>query len=131
MGRHPEFARMSLRPGIGASFMDEVASTILEHGLENKLDDVPVSLRHGKNTLPLGRYLRRRLRQRIGRSPDAPQIVLERMAEELRDLRKDTHANAAAYQKEEAFRQAVIEQNMPRAVQSERRRNIYKKGRVL
>lgn len=29
-GRHPEFARMSLRPGIGADAMHEVASTLLK-----------------------------------------------------------------------------------------------------
>jgi len=130
-GREPEFARMSLRPGIGAHVMDEVASTLLEHGLENQLEDVPVSLRHGTNTLPLGRYLRRRLRERIGRSPNAPEAVLERMEEDLRDLRSDTFSKAAVFQKQEAFRQAVIERNMPRIRQIEGRRNIYKKGRVL
>lgn len=64
-GRYPEFARMSLKPGIGASFMHEVASVLLEHGLENN-PDVPGTLRHGKKVYPLGRYLHQKLRTYTG-----------------------------------------------------------------
>lgn len=71
-GRHPEFSRMSLRPGIGAGAADEIASTMLSHNLETSPADVPTSLRHGSRQLPLGRYLRRRLRLRIGRPENAP-----------------------------------------------------------
>lgn len=67
-GRYPEFARMSNRPGIGADAVDQIANALLsqygshaltEHG------DVPVSLSHGKQSLPLGRYLRQKLRRKI------------------------------------------------------------------
>lgn len=75
-GRHPEYARMSLRPGIGGDFIDEMASTILYHGLEAQ-KDVPNTLQHGKRKLPLGRYLTRRLRERVGRDPAAPKEVQE------------------------------------------------------
>lgn len=65
-GRYPEFARMSLRPGIGAPAIKQVA-----HALSNKagwdeiskLDDVPSMLRNGAKTMPLGRYMRTHLRQ--------------------------------------------------------------------
>lgn len=74
-GRHPEFARMSLRPGIGADAMADVASTLLQYDLHKKLLDVPPFLRHNRNLLPLGRYLRQRLRKQIGRDAKAPHLV--------------------------------------------------------
>lgn len=82
-GRYPEFARMSLRPGIGAWFMDDIADTLLTHDLEKSIDDVPKSIRtHGK-IQPLGRYLVRRLRVRIGRDAGTPQRVLDDIQAQL------------------------------------------------
>lgn len=75
LGRHPEFARMSLRPGIGADAMEPVVDALVRHGLDRKLSDVPFLLRHNRNLLPLGRYLRQQLRKRLGRDPKAPQLV--------------------------------------------------------
>lgn len=63
---------MSLRPGLGAGMMHDIASTLMEHSLEKVLNDVPVSLAHGSTFYALGRYLRRYLRRAIGRSPNAP-----------------------------------------------------------
>lgn len=83
LGRFPEFARMSLRPGIGADAMHEVAHSLLSFNLEQSQADVPVSLRHGKRLLPLGRYLRRKLRVMVGRDEKAPPEVLAKMAEEM------------------------------------------------
>lgn len=65
-GRHPEFARMSLRPGIGSAYMHEVASTILNFDLVSPQGDVPASLRLGSRMMPLGRFLRQKLRQYTG-----------------------------------------------------------------
>lgn len=56
-GRCPEFARMSLRPGIGAAAMWDVASVMMQY----KLAEIPMGLRHGSRVLPLGRYLRGKL----------------------------------------------------------------------
>lgn len=72
-GRYPEFARMSLRPGIGADAMHEVASVFMQFNLEDLQGDVPSSLRHGSRLLPLGRYLRRKLRVYSGMAPSAPE----------------------------------------------------------
>lgn len=82
-GRYPEFARMSLRPGIGADFMHDVASSLLEHNLED-LPDVPGALRHGRRILPIGRYLRRRLRTLVGKEANAPQETLDEASAEVR-----------------------------------------------
>lgn len=79
---------MSLRPGIGAGMMDEVASTLLQHNLEKEIIDVPTSLQHGSAQWPLGRYLRRYLRTRIGREANAPEETLNIKKEELRAMRE-------------------------------------------
>lgn len=68
-GRHPEFARMSLRPGIGADAMDDVADVLYsKHGSRElaELGDVPGVLKHGGKSFPLGRYLKRKLREKMG-----------------------------------------------------------------
>lgn len=82
-GRHPEFARMSLRPGIGANAIPDVASAMMQYRLEEKLPDVPVGLRHGPSELPLGRYLRRLLRMQVGLDENAPPEVLEALRQGL------------------------------------------------
>lgn len=73
LGRHPEFGRMSNRPGIGAHAMHDLASTLLQFNLDHSQPDVPSALRHGTRMLPLGRYLRRKLRTLIGKDELAPQ----------------------------------------------------------
>lgn len=72
-GRHPEFSRMSLKPGIGAPAVGDIASALnCDLGLLeiDKLGDVPMSLQHGVSQLPLGRYLREKLRTELGFLPD-------------------------------------------------------------
>lgn len=67
-GRYPEFARMSLRPGIGALSVVQVAEALQnKHGWDEILrtGDVPVSLRHGRKDMPLGRYLRMKMREAL------------------------------------------------------------------
>lgn len=68
-GRHPEFARMSLRPGIGADAMAFLASQLhSDPGLNQLLaaGDVPSFLTVGKKKIPIGRYLRQKIRDHIG-----------------------------------------------------------------
>lgn len=67
MGLYHEFARMSNRPGIGYSIVPELARQ-LEKYPEAMLPsgDVPISLKHGKRMLPLGQYLREKLREEMG-----------------------------------------------------------------
>lgn len=94
LGRHPEFARMSLKPGIGADMVDEVASTLMQFNLEDSAQgDVPSSLRHGTRMMPLGRYLTRRLRTRVGKEANAPQETISARALELLPMFKAARAS--------------------------------------
>lgn len=123
-GRTPEFCRMSLRPGIGADAMFDLASDLMKYNLDGDLD-VPTALAHGKSNLPLGRYLRRRLRLYIGKDGDTPAEVMEGMAEELRPLRE------AAFNASSSFASEIVKAGNGRMAQINARNAIYKKGKTL
>lgn len=84
MGKHPEFARMSLRPGIAATAMNVVSQSMSTLAPNVVLPDVTSVLQHGKSKWPLGRYLMRKLREEIGRSPDTPDASKQIFAAECR-----------------------------------------------
>lgn len=107
-GREAEFAAMSLRPGIGAAFMDEVASTFMEYNLDNQ-PDVPNRLLHSGRPRPLGRYLTRRLRERLGRSPNAPEETVNAQIEKLRPLYEAARLTAAPQNLTETFKTTITE----------------------
>lgn len=74
-GRHPEFARMSLRPGIGRRAMAGVASGLVNDGGSKALlasGDVPGAARVDGKLMPIGRYLKGALRQEVGWNDKAP-----------------------------------------------------------
>lgn len=122
--RHPEFARMSNRPGIGGDFADEIASTLMEHGLDETLEDVPIALRHGARELPLGQYLRKRIRKRIGRDEKTPLSVLEKRAQELSPVFEATENVAYGTRKQEVTR-ILLSESHGRRIQLERRSRIF------
>lgn len=84
-GRHPEFARMSLRPGIGAGAIPDVASVVMQYRSDAQLlaSDVPATLTHGGKEKPLGRYLRKMLRRHCGIPENAPAQVVEALRQGL------------------------------------------------
>lgn len=124
-GRHPEFSRMSLRPGLGRHYMDEVASTLMQFNLDKTQDDVPSSLRHGAKELPLGSYLRRNLRKLIGRDEKAPESVLKKMDEELRAVRE------AAFNNSKSLKEEVIRKNQGNIDRSQAREKIFRQRKSL
>lgn len=124
--REPEKSHKSLKPGIGAGFIDEVASTILKHDLE-QLEDVPTALNFGKTRRPLGRYLTRRLRQRVGKSPDAPQSVLDKKEEEMRPLREAAQKITVPGLYKETLKSLVLSVSEARINQMEARHRVFKK----
>jgi len=99
-GRNPEFSRVSKQNGgLGAAYIPEIASKLLElpPRVLAAMPDVPNSLRHQGKPWPLGRYLTRKLREQIGRSPDAPEIVIENKKEEVLLLRKYAEENISRH----------------------------------
>lgn len=120
-GRNPEFARMSLRPGIGLGMMHELASTLMQHKLDDKMIDVPMTLQHGQKQYPLGRYLRRKLRAMIGRTENAPQEVLEQQEMEVSELREE------AWKDQKPLSQVVAEKTKGTIARIENRERIFKK----
>lgn len=122
-GQYPEFARMSLRPGIGADLMDDVASSLLFNEFDG--EDVPGVLRHGMKMQPLGRYLRQRLRERIGRDKSVPASVVEAMKNEMQPLR------AFAFENSRALSSVVTEFYSPETTRLELLEEFNKKGKKL
>lgn len=72
MGREPEFARMSLKPGLGRGMMEQLQPL----GLDPGTGDVPSAVRHGPKILPLGRYLKNSLREEHGLPKNTPKETL-------------------------------------------------------
>lgn len=101
-GRYPEFARMSLRPGIGAGFVPVVAEALSTREGSQSIagaGDVPTVLQHGSQCLPLGRYLRRKLREEVGFAETGGQEVTR--LERVLAMRADPRG-VAAYLEDEA-----------------------------
>lgn len=108
-GREKEFAAMSLKPGIGAGFMDEVASTFLEHKLDTIQPDVPNSLAHSGRPMPLGPYLTKRLRKRVGMDEKAPMETHYKAQEKLRPMFEAAKIISPMEGQTQTFKRLVIE----------------------
>lgn len=114
-GRFPEFCRMSLHPGIGALAVPALGAELTtEVGCREVtvVGDVPASYGVGRQSMPLGRYLRRKLREEVGfetsGAQDKPSAV---RAAELRALceRDGVAATLAARQMKDEARMNQVE----------------------
>lgn len=126
-GRAPEFARMSLRPGIGADAMHEVASQLMSFNLDTSQADVPSALRHGKRLLPLGRYLRVKLRRLIGKDGKAPQIVRDEISKTLLPLLEASKVDKT----DVSLRSQIVKSGNQKVLNMEARQRLFKKGKPL
>lgn len=127
-GRHPEFSRQSLKPGIGRNAAGPISEFLVSGpGCKEILrsGDVPSFLRHGSTTYPLGRYLKEAIRLESGFShKGAPNAAIQKRVEELRPLR-EVAGSKAAYIASAPFLEKV------KMFQSERRMSIFKKVKKL
>lgn len=127
-GRVPEFARMSLKPGIGYNAMFDVADVMMLYRSSDA--DVPVCLDYGGRGKgrPLGAYLRRELRKMIGRDEKAPQAALDKIAAEMLPLRMVARLS----EENPSFKQQVIKAGDASAARLEYRQRFFGgKGRSL
>jgi len=110
-GRHPEFTRMSRKPGIGGDAVGHIVNSITTtHGCDfvSKLGDVPFMLAHGGKKLPLGRYLREKIRKEYGFKKKttirgsvsyAPEDSLQKLSERNNEKREKIHQKAKKIKK--------------------------------
>lgn len=94
-GRHPEFARMSLRPGIGAGAVVPLSAALTSRGASAYVaqwKDVPPDVRFNGSVYPIGRYLKEKVRVGVGmvkqkyRRGEAPVDI--RMLQKVYDLQQ-------------------------------------------
>jgi len=106
---------MSKRPGIGARYIPEVASKLLElpKPVLDRLPDVPNALRHGGKPWPLGRYLTRLLRAQIGRPKEAPLAALQHKQEEVQLLQQYASQHQGALSFSQVYKSICLEVNAP------------------
>lgn len=127
-GKAPEFCRMSLRPGIGADAMWDVASTLLEL---DRSGDVPQGLVHGRRNMPLGRYLRNLLRVRTGRNEGGVKEDQIARSEEMRSLWNDYEALKMEGKTSLKFSEYLSSLDDQRLLNINARNMIFKKVRSL
>ena len=118
---------MSLKPGIGADACWDIASEMLRYDLQERLVDVPLAIGHGRKNLPLGRYLRNKLRLMLDKELGAPQEVIDAAEKELLPLRLAAKASAEF----PSFKGQILEVNKGSVATLEARENIFRKRREL
>lgn len=127
----PPFSRQSLRPGLGEGVCDDIASAILfaERDGERptdreRLERIPDYLSHGKLRRPIGRYLRGKIRARLGIEKEtATRVAYEHIDEEMSDVRESA-LNAPPGQRATAFRELLIQKEAQRRLQVETKAKI-------
>jgi hypothetical protein len=137
--QHPEFARMSLKPGIGAVAIEDIANAFKNpYGakLITDLGDVPIALQVGSKKMPLGRYLRRKLREKlqlynintgeIGKAPLHDEI-LKQYSQELQDM----YISSEGYKNGLSKKEALIDANKQKVLNLETRTKIYQSRKTL
>lgn len=137
-GRHPEFAVMSTgsgtgKGGLGASAMDDLADVLLtKHGSQSISNncDVPNSLLQSGRSMPLGRYLRRRLREKVGFTEIGGQEKnIQKQVEEMRDMQLVARENPKF--KGKSLKGVFVAVHKGKIASVEGRSKIHKKEKKL
>lgn len=126
---------MSLRPGVGALAVSDIADVLTtESGCDalTRVGDVPTALSHGLKSMPLGRYLRGKLREAL-HFPEktCPPEALQRWKTEMQKLQKEYVDDSEKppltryIQKTEHYRQWLIDKSAQKVLQLETKNKIY------
>lgn len=131
-GRHPEFARMSLKPGIGADASSSLAKVLLsDYGLTSmkQKGDVPHVIKIGGKEVPLDRYIRGKIREKIGANKETPRKALEKYGEEMRGVFKEVLDMAV--KKNQTWHEAYVNKNKGEFDSMDKKESIQKQRRTL
>lgn len=135
-GRHPEFSRMSLKPGIGYGaipYLQDALTTEAGCQALGEIGDVPHALTHGRKSQPLGSYLRSKLRIKMGVSEDGkiPKESLDNYKKTLRELYGEETTGSRYATREERYKQRVILLNEQKVLSLETKHRIFKQKETL
>lgn len=132
-GRYPEFARMSLRPGIGAWSAEKIAAALHnQYGEVRGMDFgvVPYQFNIGKKSAPLGRYLRRVMRKYLGYGEKSTLQEQEKFASEMRDM-QITFKNTKKIKEVVGLKNQYIAANAQKYRNAESRAKLYKQQKTI
>lgn len=129
VGRYPEFAVMSRRPGIGATAIPTLAKALQPH--VKVPEDVPRQLKLGTRNIPVGRYLRQKLLEELGFTEEqisaSKQAVTHETSLQLSALFLSELANEESISRRDTYNRSVKQ----RIAQAETRAKIWsKKGSI-
>lgn len=131
-GRYPEFARMSNRPGIGAAAMDIIGESLFNKHVVKQIDldgDVPMSIKHGRKSFPLGPYLRQKLREYVGMPDEFRSQKIWEYSFELHEMLRDALKDPSNRNK--STQTLLYEMDKIKILQIETRHKIHEKVRTL
>lgn len=130
-GRHPEFARMSLKPGIGAPAVEDIKNCLTPDQFNDYFvgtGDVPKVLQMGSKKMPLGRYLTKKLRVANGKEEKNSEIIKRWSAEMLVMLEKALEDPA---NRSKSVQSIIKNQQRGQVESIEARARIFKQKRTI
>lgn len=127
-GRHPEFARYSNRPGIGAMAASVMARKLNSTVSDWASGDVPRTVRMDGKEYPLGRYLLNRLRSEVGFTEEYVQevkdVISHERSLEVLALFKDSPGSLS-------IKEAILKEGEGKLARSAALEKIFKQKRKL
>lgn len=126
-----EFQRMSLKPGIGALSMVGVAKAMRSIPELGNIwnGDVPNVLRHSGKLWPIGRYLKRKIREYLGREQDTPKSALEAYRIQMQEL-CEGYLDDAKNEEEKRFIKACGKKSIIVGLQKQKVLNFISRAKI-
>lgn len=88
-GRHPEFSRCSTRAGIAYNYVEKMINSLAP--AKHKLEDVPSCAYLFGKLMPLGRYIKNKIRLALWGFTGAPPVILLKIKAEFQLLYEEIY----------------------------------------